>query len=673
MSYYTYNQYGRMTSQEKDRICDSNGEDLVALMDHNVDHAYEIDYNKQPCNATLINKNKQPFKRQLTSTSLYDDGPMEEHNNEQDDDQFITVSKNNKRKHRRTNHNNGNANNDDDLLNIEHATLSSYNSNGNNGRLFLNSKNRMNNNINDERSNVRSYHTTYFNNVQKQKSSAKEQNDKTNNNSNENNNNIEISNQAIKYAVENHLPPLKISCQPKVNQNEAKDLIKELLNYINKSFRLINKHYEYPLGFDYWYIDKNGDIACYTRHIELYVYLCDTQNYPSTLCNINIIPSSPKHLPPQYSIVLKFVPNYITQDEIRSEIATYIQSIYNIEEMKGSMTEKYRHIRLELTSSSEYNQIIKNGGVTINGHVLEAKEFLAPPRLLICTKCNDPGHTRNNCKFIYDACRRCGTDRTVGEHKECTIKCHRCQQNHLSTDYKCQFLVDYRRSLLYQLKEHPNLLPPNIQLFVPSECRNKNGQNRRMLFNPKYISKNLSSNTTVPFSLSSQQWPPLINNTNMKIKPQLNEQSVWIEMQQKQDEINKIREDMNIKIQNIQTKYEDHLKKMSSILLIISQQAKNQNESVERCYTTINEVLPILSSTLEVVQRIVKKTSMLNNNTNDSYETLDILSHITQSLDFIKDRNNLLSANQQALNSLVEQQNVLMVKGINSLITNDGQ
>ena len=41
---------------------------------------------------------------------------------------------------------------------------------------------------------------------------------------------------------------------------------------------------------------------------------------------------------------------------------------------------------------------------------------------------------------------------------------------------------------------------------------------------------------------------------------------------------------------------------MSSILLIISQQVKNQNKGIERCYTTINEVLPILSSTLEVVQ-----------------------------------------------------------------------
>ncbi|CAF4381341.1 unnamed protein product, partial [Rotaria magnacalcarata] len=284
------------------------------------------------------------------------------------------------------------------------------------------------------------------------------------------------SQHALLYAVENHFPPVKIECQPKINQNQQGiEIMKALFAFIEKQFRQKNKNYQHPLGFDYRYVDKNGDLQ-------------------SILNNINITPSRPRHLPAQRSIVLKFVPNYITNDYIEIEIKTSTKSVFNIEEMKGSITEKSRHIRLELTSLDEYNLIINNGGIQINGHLIEANEFLSPPRLLICSKCNDPGHIRRNCKFQYDACRRCGKDRTIGEHKECIICCHRCNQNHLSTDYKFQFLVDYRRSLIDKLKNQPNLLPLNMHIFIPTECRERSVKNNQVLSNPEIKLNNISTN-----------------------------------------------------------------------------------------------------------------------------------------------------------------------------------
>ncbi|CAF3774873.1 unnamed protein product [Rotaria socialis] len=193
----------------------------------------------------------------------------------------------------------------------------------------------------------------------------------------------------------------------------------------------------------------------------------------------------PKHSPPQQSIVLKFVPNYITNEEIKNEIGSAYKSIYNLEKMKGSMMEKSRHIRLALTCSDEYKKIINSNGLTLNEQVMEVNEFLASPRLLIYSKCNDPEHIRRNCLFQYDACRRCGNDRSTGEYRECTICCHRCKQSHLSTDFKCSLLINYRRSLLYRLKEKPNLLPPNIQLFISTECRAKDEKYNKILINTK--------------------------------------------------------------------------------------------------------------------------------------------------------------------------------------------
>jgi len=359
----------------------------------------------------------------------------------------------------------------------------------------------------------------------------------------------------------------------------------------------------------------------------------------------------------------------------RPKIKTSIKSIFNVEDMRGSMNEKSRHVRLELSSQNEYNVILKNGGISINGHIIEVNEFLSPPRLLICSKCNDPGHIRRNCKFQYDACRRCGKDRTIGDHKECTICCHRCNENHLSTDYKCPYLIDYRRSLLHKLKNQPNLLPPNMHIFIPTECHDKGIKNNKILSNPGVKFNNISSNNSnaLPFNLSSHAWQSLNQGSNGENTLLLNRQSIWNDLKLKQDEINKIKEDFNVKMQQLHSKYDDHMKKMNSILLIVSQQVKNQNESVERCYTTINEVLPILSSTLEVIQRLITQSGMLNKNENISSENQSVLNHISQSLDFIKDRNDLLSSNQQILNSLVEQQNELMIKGINSLMTNNDQ
>ncbi|CAF4935989.1 unnamed protein product, partial [Rotaria magnacalcarata] len=487
------------------------------------------------------------------------------------------------------------------------------------------------------------------------------------------NSNIQISQHALHYAVENHLSPIRLECQPKINDNKkGNEVIKALFSYIEKTFRQKNKSYQHPLGFDYWYINRSGDLICYTKHTELFVYLCETQNYPTELESILITPSRPKHLPPQHSIVLKTVPNYITKEEIEVETKKSFKSIFNLEEMKGSFTDKSRHIRLELKSIDEYNTLLNNKGITINGHLINVFEFLSPPRILICSKCNDPGHIKRNCNFPYEACRRCGQDRTIGEHKECIISCHRCEQNHLATDYKCQFITEYRRSLVYKLKQQPNLLPSNMQMFIPIECREKGIKNNMILRNPSNEMNNSDIQSNSPrFNLSSHDWPTVNKTTNNNnIIPQLNEQNIWKELKIKQDEINIKNEEINRQLQFMQTKYDDYMNKMGSIILIMSQQVKIQNDNIERCYTTMNEVLPILSSTLETFQCLITKPGMFNQqDNNNSFESQNIVKHISQSLVFIKDRSDFLTSNQKVLRSLVEQQNALMAQSINNLIS----
>ncbi|CAM4744032.1 unnamed protein product [Rotaria magnacalcarata] len=663
-----------------------------------IDDCNKNDLQQQQNNSTknnINNNNKQTFKRQLTSSSQLGGSISNE-----EDDQFVFVGNRNKRKQRRTRGNNEPENNDDDVLYIDNVHPTTTNTNVANGRIFLNSKSKTTNNINrnensyscqmnhmckqnqqDENIGNKNNETRMdFEHHQKPKNININKNKNYNDNSTNNNQcddlNIPISHHALAYAVENQLPPIKISCQPKINQSQqGKEIIKALFEYIEKNFRKLNKNYQHPLGFDYWYTNKNGDLICFTKHTELFVYLSDPLKYPESLCNTILSPSKPHHLPAKHSIILKHVPNYINLDEIKSEIELVYKSIYNIEEMKGSMNEKSRHVRLEITSTDDYESLLIKGGITIDGHLIETQEFLSPPRILLCSKCNDPGHIRRNCNFQYDACRRCGKDRNIGEHKECSICCHRCNQEHQATDYKCPYLIDYRRSLIYKLKNQPNLLPPNIQLFIPKEYKEQGVRGNRILSNPSAKNNHSLINNNIPaqFNLSSHIWPTLNKIPERNNSYINNEQSIWNELKSKYDETNQTNNDIKDKLQLFKTKYDDHIQKMSSLLLVISQQAKIQNESIERCYTTLNEIFPVLKSTVEVFQHIMKKSGMLNITEPNNPEGQSILNHISQSLDFIENKHEFLTNSEKILYSLIEQQNVLMAQGINSLITNNDQ
>ncbi|CAF4388241.1 unnamed protein product, partial [Rotaria socialis] len=163
-----------------------------------------------------------------------------------------------------------------------------------------------------------------------------------------------ISNHALHYAVEQHLPPINIKCDPKViDQKQGTMLIKELFLKIEKNFKDLNKNCLKPLGFEYWFIDRDENLQCFTRNVELFVFLCNPQNYPEKLLNTAIHPNPPKRLPPQRSAILKYVPKDIHIDDIKKEISSKYKSLFNIEEMRGTIGARNRHIRIELSEQNE--------------------------------------------------------------------------------------------------------------------------------------------------------------------------------------------------------------------------------------------------------------------------------------------------------------------------------
>ncbi|CAF4356351.1 unnamed protein product, partial [Rotaria magnacalcarata] len=109
--------------------------------------------------------------------------------------------------------------------------------------------------------------------------------------------------------------------------------------------------------------------------------------------------------------------------------------------------------------------------------------------------------------------RRCGGDRIIGDHVECSIKCHHCSGEHLSTDYKCPILADYRFELVKELKRHPERLPEHVQLFIPAQCRDRNDRSHVITNYQKNEQKSRATYNST-FNMNTHAWPQLNSNSH---------------------------------------------------------------------------------------------------------------------------------------------------------------
>jgi hypothetical protein len=64
-----------------------------------------------------------------------------------------------------------------------------------------------------------------------------------------------------------------------------------------------------------------------------------------------------------------------------------------------TINDRNRHTRIELLDKKEYMSMLNSGQISIFGHLYDIDELLSSSKLLICSKCNQPGHVRKNCKI----------------------------------------------------------------------------------------------------------------------------------------------------------------------------------------------------------------------------------------------------------------------------------
>ncbi|CAF3172752.1 unnamed protein product [Rotaria socialis] len=370
-------------------------------------------------------------------------------------------------------------------------------------------------------------------------------------------NDIYVTNQAIKFAVEDKFPPLKIICNPSLtSKEEAENIIKEFFKYIEQNFKKTNPRFIYPLGFDHYIIDKTGSLICFTKYIELFTKMCSPNHYPENINNIKLTPILPTRLPSRNAVILKLVHNSLKLDDIQTQVKEKMKSIYKVEEMLGTFTYRSRHIRVDLLSQDEYRNILNSGKFAVGGHLYDIDEYLPSPKILICNKCNSPGHTKRSCKAINEICKRCGVNRNDGaDHKNCIVKCHHCGEDHEATSFKCKTIIKFRQNLLQKLKENNHLLPQHVQFYIPQKYRN--GKMEKILMNKHYEAHINQQHKTSPFFNNPddyRMWPSLNPNLSLASNTNANARSLWhFELKQIQEDLNLIKQekrDRNKKMEN---------------------------------------------------------------------------------------------------------------------------
>ncbi|CAF1544419.1 unnamed protein product, partial [Didymodactylos carnosus] len=181
----------------------------------------------------------------------------------------------------------------------------------------------------------------------------------TTNNKQTDNNRIHISNYALNYASDYHLQPILIECNPRLkDQKEGAHLVHSFSNYIKNDFLTQNPMYRKPIQFDVWWIDSQGNLHIITKETDIYIYLSKIERYPVELNNIKLQPYPPSHLPPQHTAIIKWVKNSISFDDIKEELEMKYKSLFKMEEMIGTMNERNRHIKIEISDKNEYNSFL---------------------------------------------------------------------------------------------------------------------------------------------------------------------------------------------------------------------------------------------------------------------------------------------------------------------------
>ncbi|CAF0804004.1 unnamed protein product [Didymodactylos carnosus] len=279
---------------------------------------------------------------------------------------------------------------------------------------------------------------------------------------------------------------------------------------------------------------------------------------------------------------------------------------------------------------------------------------IIPPKLLICSRCNHPGHTKKSCQNSnYDICRRCGADRNdQHNHQECEIKCHHCNGSHVSTEYKCPVINQYRGELIYELRKRSDKLPVDVQLFIPSEYRNSDERNK-VIYNKKAQQQKQRQDEQRYNRNDYNAWPSVNSNVTTLVPLSPSYQTLNETIKSLDNALNALKQDYLQEQQKIEQKYKEHLNGINQGWLIMQQQMQTQTQILSTMHDAINQTLFTTCQKTMLIMGTVLNKIKIQMNTNEYDETIQ---QLAVQITYINENQKSYTNHQTSLEQLLSKQ-----------------
>jgi hypothetical protein len=300
-----------------------------------------------------------------------------------------------------------------------------------------------------------------------------------------------ISQQARRYAETRYaFPPFVVKLNQAVDE-------KAIIQFISTHF---SSKFDFNLKFAGHRLKDKRELLLFVNDRQSFEMLFDHQKWPTTINSLDYEKVAPKHLPPQFSIIFRNVPVDIEIDSLLAYTKNEYPDVISMHRILSANKQPTSFVRVDISSVAAIDELLGKKFFYYNSIRLAITEYLAPAKVLVCTKCYQIGHFRSTCKSTLEICRTCGDGVTdIKEHKEkCNKKqcCVRCKGSHESNDVRCPEIKSYRTTLTKSLlsssgtnthQQHHQNVPVNYryneQDFPVLNVNNKNIPHRNYSIN----------------------------------------------------------------------------------------------------------------------------------------------------------------------------------------------
>ncbi|CAF1289161.1 unnamed protein product [Rotaria sordida] len=198
---------------------------------------------------------------------------------------------------------------------------------------------------------------------------------------------------------------------------------------------------------------KEYDILLFVKDANSFTSLLDEDKWPPQIgSQYYTFPSSPT-IPPQLSLIIKNVDFHTDINDFSSDLKTKFPEIINVIRLKNKFQQDIKIVKIEFVSTSARDQILAAGKININYRSYDVEEYIAPARVLICSKCCGIGHFKRQCTQSNETCKTCGLSFPDLKQHVCSNlpNCIHCGGEHLSNVVSCPVVKQYRAALTKKL------------------------------------------------------------------------------------------------------------------------------------------------------------------------------------------------------------------------------